>query len=388
MTRSIQILCAVLAMTLAGCDGAGSDPGTRPGALQLNDTVTRTFPSSGKSDALTFTASRALLVHVDVQQLVESAPGVSISWTFVDAESGTALVAGTGQQPQGALGPDVGDPAINWLRIPAPGSYQLIVSPRPSATNAQPYIGTYRARLVGSDPAPEHATKYLAPGDSASESIDASGDVDEFILTGLNGQSALVAVLTTRTGRASDTLALEGPSSVLLPGPTVLALSPADDNAGRATINLAAAGESLHVRVRARSGATTGSYLLAWRRVNPAPERAEKALIVGDTIQEAIDFPGDVDVFSVIGDPGKQYVVAVQPTSGRATDRLRFVVTRPGVDRLLDVVLPGNTATLLGQLSARFAGGTETTITIAGAEDGRSQGSYRIAVLPIDTRQE
>jgi len=76
----------------------------------------------------------------------------------------------------------------------------------------------------------------------------------------------------------------------------------------------------------------------------------------------------------------------VQSTSGRAVEKLDFQLSNSS-GSFFDAALPGNAPSLLGQISHRFFADSGIKVRVS-AVDNDAYGSYRIVVIPIDTRPE
>jgi hypothetical protein len=397
--RATVIRLAAAAAALISCGGGDSPsspskggdtskPVTRPeGAILLNDTLTRTISAALASDTLRFTAIAGQRIHIDVQQSDTGFVSQSLTWALIDPATGLSIDAGSSRLPSGALGLDIGDRDLTWKRLAAAGTYLLIATSHAFAP-ARAFSGAFRVRLIGSNPAPEHAAARVVPGDSISESIDVPGDVDEFYLKAPKGTSVFLFVRAT-TGRSADTLIVErGGDNTFENYP--YNRSPGTDTRpdGAVVGPLSMDADSVRIRIRGGAGSTVGSYSLKLYQFNKAPEGVSSTLTVGDTVSSSIEFNGDIDEYTFIGAPGQWYSVAVQPTTGRAQDRLTFQVSRVGVGDPLLATFSGNTPTLLGQMSTRFLGGAEVTVRVNGLVDGMSKGAYRLAVIALDPRPE
>ncbi|HEY6829139.1 MAG TPA: hypothetical protein VI259_19900 [Gemmatimonadaceae bacterium] len=390
LARALPVVVALIGVaTLAACSDQSTTPApvkaVASSAISLGDTVNRTLVDSVGPDTLVLDADRVLRLHVDLQQSGDAAlVAGALTYSVVAAATGTRLASGASLSSTSGLGPDVGDPSLAWFRLPQAGKFFVVVS-RTSA--AQPYRGGYRLRLVGSDPAPEHAPARLAFGDSVVESIDRPGDVDEFLLTGRASGSSPMLVLKAETGHPGDTLIVETTTDS---PPKRLAVSATGDIGafGAVTPIVPGSGDSVRVRIRALSGATVGQYRIKWLAVSDAPEGVKDTLTAGDTVAASIEFPGDVDVFTFVPDPSKTYSLAAQALSDRATDHLLFQVRGVANDSLKLAVAGGTRASLVSQMTPLFQ--SNKPITIRVTSDGTISGPapYQLAVLEVSTHPE
>jgi hypothetical protein len=197
------------------------------------------------------------------------------------------------------------------LELPVTGWYNLTVS-GVGGIEAQ---GRYRFAIVAEDSLPEQVSAALGPGDSVmTESIDRPGDWDQFTVAAAAGQElglvydgryaysgdfAYVRAIDPTTG---DTLTGTVGQFKKFTGPF---RAPAD---GRVNVAVFEPGGFYRTCGDATCGGAyglTGPYGLHIVPVNRAPEVASPAYVVGDTISnEAIDYIGDIDEFSVSGTPG------------------------------------------------------------------------------------
>lgn len=220
------------------------------------------------------------------------------------------------------------DAPIGAFTIPASG--RLRVGVAGTAAHGGLYRGAYRLFAVRLDPAPENRAAEIAPAPIPLRSaIEVRGDVDEyhftladttemaFALARLGGASAGSAVQGTLTAPDSTTrLTLSAGVNYLgVPGtaysPRVL-LAP-----GRWTLRVQGTG----------SDATTymGGYDLTAAAVARAPELAPADLAVGDSVGEAMDYPGDVDAWTFSITAADTITVIVRTPAVADAERLSLV---------------------------------------------------------------
>ncbi len=188
--------------------------------------------------------------------------------------------------------------------MPATGTYQVALSQSGKAPPGPPPpgAGRYEFQVRRINRAPERVPAELQPGDTLSaESLDYAGDIDEFevpvvqggryavfVQSGPGRSAAYVTVHVTGLGMPEQGVASD-PQDTLLSGQTTGPF-------------VAAATGSLLVRVESGENGSPlerFAYRLFVYPVNPAPEHAPAALTAGQSADEVLDFPGDMDVFTV-----------------------------------------------------------------------------------------
>jgi hypothetical protein len=196
------------------------------------------------------------------------------------------------------------------LELPVTGWYNLSVS-GVGGIEAQ---GPYRFVIETEDSLPEQVSAALVPGDSVmTESIDRPGDWDQYTVSATAGQelglvfdgryaySGDFAYIRAIDPNAGDTLTGTVGQFKKFTGPFRV---PAG---GRVNVAIFEPGGFYRTCGDATCGGVyglTGPYGLHIVPVNRAPEVASPAYVVGDTISnEAIDYIGDIDEFTVSGTP-------------------------------------------------------------------------------------
>ena len=197
--------------------------------------------------------------------------------------------------------------------LPA-GSYRLRVSAHGSGTR-ETYRGPYEAVLAVAQPAPETAATDLALGDTVR--VEASAwpvDVDRFTLRSAGTDTLRLYLrrepadsMWTRTVTISDAATgdlvlsdAQAWSKLRLPAVRL-------DMAPGATYTV-----SIQATTRHWAPGTASPYVLAVERASSAPESAAAVHVGGDTVREAIDFPGDIDVFTIRGTPGQRVTLRTE----------------------------------------------------------------------------
>lgn len=182
---------------------------------------------------------------------------------------------------------------------------------------------------------PESNPASLGVNATVSEALDA-GDIDEYTVVGAVGQEVAFYLSGSSVPACAEFM---DPGSPVRRGGT--AVGPNGEGSG--PVALGASG-SIRVRVWAAIGCPTqpfsrygslgtGSYGLAVRLVDLAPETAAASLATSDTVgTESIDHPADADVFTFAGVAGSQVLPAVwqAPQPSLLQMNLRLTVTAPG----------------------------------------------------------
>lgn len=256
------------------------------------------------------------------------------------------------------------------------------------ATTEFPGTGSYRVLLRRIDRQPEDVPAVLTPGDTlAGERIDFVGDVDEF-------QVPIVADsiynLFLQTLASSDPADLQV-TAHLAGSQIALAFSSAGDSAlaGQFSGNFTApASGVLTVRVVGQSdgqGLDRGPYRLFAYPVDRAPELAPAGLTAGDSVTETIEYPGDIDEFTLA--PPSTGVVNLILRRSNARDEWLDLIWLQGSERVTLNCYPRQPGTESGCGSGRLSVSGPLPLTVAsqlGATTG-FRGAYRLVTLPIDT---
>ena len=317
-----------------------------------------------------------------MQQLAFHPAAVTLQYVLIDSATGQRIDGDHGAtHAEAELGPDIGSFSLKWTPLPQAATYLIIVTEfRHGATQ---YAGRYRIRLVGADTRPESALPVMQNGDSIHESIDRPGDVDEFKIVAVSStKDDYIFGLRAETGNPADTLLVETGGVVGLPIVGSIGTDVDMRVTERGEYRLQT--DTIRVRIRALRGATTGPYTFTVYRVNYAPERAARDVVVGDTISESLGYARDVDEFRFIGNPLWEYAVALQSTSGSVSDTVELTVPEISISPLLGV---STRLALLGNTTESIRGATYT-IRIVGLNDHVKRGEYRLVVLEINRKPE
>ena len=362
-------------------------PEAVPGTLTIGDTLQgEPLENSADVDEFTFDATAGDELIAFVQGVGGVVPG-GVTMDIVDAAD-TRLAVAT----SGAADADLELQRTGRFIIPASGSFRLIVGEGPvHATEDFPGSGAFRVLVRRIDRRPEHAPVSLTPGDTLDwEAIDFVGDVDEFevpvtpdslynvFLQALPSPDA--PVLEARAVMGADTIALATSTA----GDTALA--------GQFTGNVTGPSSgvmTLQVNgLQSVFGLHRGAYRLFVYPVNRAPETATAAITIGDSVTEAVDFPGDVDRFVVSAPPtGIANLVLRRGNSRPESLDLRWS-TGGRADLLGCGPRPGESETACGTGKLTAPVPIQVEIASGLGQTTPFRGSYRLTTIPIDLRPE
>ena len=244
---------------------------------------------------------------------------------------------------------EAGIPQQSFLTL-APGHY--IVRVQGGYDSYSLYQGGYSIKFYKFSHKPETVSDTVAIGDTVvGEAINPPGDDDRYVLFGKKGQHVNLAL--EGQGAAS-------PGSFYLSfanapnGPYFFLYSPTSPdslNAHRTNrIDLPVTGPYQILVSGDRATfplAAPGPYTLAVEPVPVGPEHAAATLAVGDSVtNEAIDYPGDWDEFTLTGTPGQSVAVSFTIAG----------VTGNPVLEVFDSTADSVVATAVGQAGVQVAG--------------------------------
>jgi hypothetical protein len=252
-------------------------------------------------------------------------------------------------------------------------------------------VGGYRVWIYKFRLGPEIASDTIAIGDTISaEALDPPGDVDKFTMFGRRGDHINVALQGLEASGEGGFLAVFSASDQL--PPISLVFSPLlSDSLGTyesKRIDLTATGW-YHLAISAASSPTLlserGPYQVAVTSLGTAPEHAGVAVSPGDSVtNEAIDYLGDWDEFTLTGTPGQMLAILTQKLSGTGYPRLAVLDTTTG-DTLASVV-----PQLGEKATARFRIPLSGQLEIAVFQPGVFDfvGAYRLVAQPVNPAPE
>ncbi|HTD59190.1 MAG TPA: hypothetical protein VK679_00995, partial [Gemmatimonadaceae bacterium] len=184
--------------------------------------------------------------------------------------------------------------------VAAPGVYSVVVAdPAPWGT----FRGLYKINSYSSSLAPEHVSQTITIGDTVTgESIDVPGDFDTFKFR-THKFTILGIDVIGGTPDPSPQWSLSG----ALPG---LGLFGGEGLSGR--VDLDSISYNTFV-VSSTYANVVGPYKFVFYQWPTAPEHHAATVTLGSSItDEPIDYPGDVDQFTVTGTPGAYGIISLQ----------------------------------------------------------------------------
>lgn len=254
----------------------------------------------------------------------------------------------------------------------------------------------YEIRVATQSNAPEHVPATLPIGTVVTgEDLAHRWDVDSFAVNPTTTQ--LVSLYARKTTSGPATLFIHGydPSQYF---PTDLEIGATDTVLGTAASQpfTLAAGSHWVFRVgygaaAADSGATP--YELELRPIDTAPESTPAALVAGDTVTESIDYPRDIDIFTLAGTPGARFNVFVEAL-GSGPQTIGVSVDGPDGGGLWVGALAGHPLSENATGVFALPANGKVTLTASGSAPGTaghtngSTGGYRILVYAVDPRPE
>jgi len=287
-----RLSCVLLLAQLGGAVSCGSDT-TQPGSATP---PVETILDSGQTIS-------ARVTPADTARYVVT--------TRIGAQFVVALEVDSGAAALG-LYRDISKPPVQTVSAPADARHTPAWTSTLSLKGGEAYhvqiVGraAFRVTALSGGDYPEHAPVVLTPGDTVTgESIDefTAHDADEFLIVGKPGDEYDV-FLQALTSGATQVIQLEVPDGVgsdLATEGNALDSSLTEHATGHFTLP---ANGMVHPRVSGKADAngntSAGPYRLLAYQVHRAPEHSPVTFTTGDSVlTEAIDYPGDVDEFSL-----------------------------------------------------------------------------------------
>jgi hypothetical protein len=190
--------------------------------------------------------------------------------------------------------------------VAAPGVYRVVVAdPAPWGT----FRGLYKINSYSSNLAPEHVPQTITIGDTVTgESIDVPGDIDTFKFR-THRFSMLGIDVIGGTPDPTPQWSLSGS----LPG---LGLFGGEGLFGRVDIDSVSNNTFV---VSSTYANVVGPYKFVFYQWPTAPEHHAATVSLGSSItDEPIDYPGDVDQFTLTGTPGAYGIISLQGSGVQA----------------------------------------------------------------------
>jgi hypothetical protein len=249
--------------------------------------------------------------------------------------------------------------------------------------------GGYRVKVREIATTVETGDSVLVPLDTMASALESSADVDQFVLQGHAGDSAVIFVQSAITGPQAGTITqLYSPEGALLTGYVLATGDTGLFQHGLGMVTFAETG-AYHVLVRGADPADRGTYKLYVYPINHAPERVSATLVPGDTVSgETIEFAGDEDVFHFTAQAGQYFNLFAQVTAPSGPPLLLLLYD--GGDTVIKALStepgPGG---LFDHGSGRFQTPASGTVTVrVSAPSGARDYPYRLYLYQIDTLPE
>lgn len=364
-------------------------PENVPAAIVPGDTVAgEGIDLPGDIDEFTFSASAGEKYYAFLQAQSGSA-ATQLELDVVDA-GGTALGSvqsvGTDTSLLGQI--------TTGVPIRATGTYRVRVSGAGAGGGS---TGPYRVFLYRVNPKPESLPDTLAFGDSlAGESLDVPGDVDEYRVrvNGASGANLSVALLgTAPSGDGVRAQLFDSATGTAIASATFYGSGPPGQSGA---VRLAPGSYIVRVDVNAWDDRphVRGPYRLWLYRFSFGPETARDTIAIGDTVNEAIDVPADVDTFHFYGTKLQHIDIMLQGMAAPVANSgfQAFLAGPQGpIQPVALVGTPPSAANLSDHQTTRlelpFTGSYTLTVTGAAAPPA-AVGLYRLAVIAVGTAPE
>jgi hypothetical protein len=292
--------------------------------------------------------------------------------------------------------------ATGTFVLPSTGTYRIRIQ---GASDYQDQSrGPYRFFLYRINRAPEHGPATVALGDSITgEVIDLPGDIDEFTFS--VPQSTLAGFALGRTGsvpvpweRCLDfTLVADDGHQIMDKDLPEYCGTTSEVALGTGPVAVPAGVHTLRVRSVSSTGTGyVGPYRLVSFALDSLPENVASSVAIGDTVNgEAIDRPGDYDVFTFSGRKGQHIDVQLQGVAwGSDSSQYWFSAALNGpVQGLRWVSSPASSASLDLHRTGRvdlLATGTYS-LTLNSGHGGallNELGAYRFSIVNVPAGPE
>lgn len=280
-------------------------PEDGPGVIALNDTIAETLETSADVDEFTVTVPAGA-------ELIGYYRGVG-----VDIGSPILSISGAGVTPsfpsiQHALSTELEDQDTD--RFVSTTGGVLTVTVRNQGIGISPLTYALMVRTINRQP--EHVPAVIAANDTiVGESIDYVGDIDEFTLATAPGEiwNGFIHALSIPGSSRFALRIYEGSTQL---AQTAVSMVGNPILANQFTGNLESSGSSLRLAVDSPhdfGAKKRGAYRIFAYHVNPLPELVAPTIAAGDSVlAETIEFPGDIDSFTVTPVPGTAVSLVVE----------------------------------------------------------------------------
>ena len=176
--------------------------------------------------------------------------------------------------------------------------------------------GPYQIRAYAINPAPETAPVTLNLDQLLSgEQIDPMSDVDTFAFAGVRGQIVRLRLDAAVPDALGSNLLDYTPGN--MPGTNVGVIASAPSGSASLPVELGTTG---HYKVSVEGRVGVGGYSVGLETVSTQPESVNPLLSAGIPVtSEAIETPGDIDDFELLGVPGSEFMVTILRTTLNGT---------------------------------------------------------------------
>ncbi len=358
-----------------------------PSAIAPGDTISgEAIDLPGDIDEFTFSGAAG----DEFNAFFQAQNGSPETTLRVDVLDNSGVVLGSAQ----SIGTDTSllRQVTGRFALPSAGTYRLRVSGEQSWNDHD--RGAYRLFLYRIDRKPESLPDTLAFGDSlAGEGIDLPGDVDEFRITVPQSSGAnLVAELESQSTGTGLSVYLVNRATGATVTAVTLYTAGARTPAGRVLLPPGTYTLRVDASQYADRSILRGAYRIWLYSFSYAPELARDTFAIGDTVSgEAIDPPGDLDVFHFHGVRGQHVNIAFQGLAAPSGGGFQAFITGPTG---YSIVFSGTSAAALGdhqtlRVDLPATGWYEIDVSGAGwAGVLAERGPYRLAVEPLGAAPE
>jgi PKD domain/Beta-propeller repeat len=267
-----------------------------PGLFTCGSLTSGTISAAGEVDEFSFSGQAG--------QIISLALASTGGFTSLPASRSAEL---TLVSPTGVLLGTLVSNSQSTFELPANGVYVVRVAARNRRTR-----GSYNVNLECLIPAFSPPAIPLSCGDHRSGTISAPGQVDLYTFEGQPGRVVSLAVASTGGFSASPGHSQGLQAAVLAPSGTVV-----QTFSSNSQTNLALSESGTYVvRINATRLSVTGSYNVNLECLIPAFSPPAIPLSCGDHRSGTISAPGQVDLYTFEGQPGRVVSLAVASTGG------------------------------------------------------------------------
>lgn len=361
-------------------DAVNRAPESGTASLALGAVAGDALEGVGDIDEYTFTGQAGQEMNLMVQ--LESGVSAGLTVELLLAEAAVANVRTS------VVTASLDENGTGRIALPADGTYRVRVS-GPTAGKRTSAIGRYRLELYPVDRRPEAGGPLALDAAPLTSAIDRPGDVDEFRFQGTAGQLVVLAFSGVGTTRGDLMAEVVNAQGILIAATATRDVYSAPVGYSR-TVRLPSTG-TYTVRVTGRTADTrnlaSGAYSLEAYTVSPAPEHIPAMIQIGETASgEAIDRPGDLDVFTFMGEAGRVVNFFLGEPSPPGMVAVVRAEDSPAPSRIANT--RSGPLSLDGPSTGRITlEGKRYTVSVE-SESASGAGTYALRIFPIDRRPE